>query len=275
MKKKENLFEIWGILNLTPDSFYSESKISSNDILNRANEMLAQGADVLDIGAESSRPYAKKISWQEEWQRLEQPLKILSKAWGKKKFAKRVSIDSYKLPVVKKVLGLGVRIINDINGGSNKKILKEVAKVNGKIVIMHKVGDPQSMQENPSYDNVVLEVAEYLHRQAKLAQKVGIKKKNILIDPGIGFGKTLLHNITLLNSVNKLKKSSVKLLLGISRKSFIGEILEEPNPEARLLATQSLHTILAYNGVDILRVHDVAPANEIRLILKTMRKYHG
>ena len=228
--------------------------------------MIKNGADKIDIGAESSRPYSKPISAEEEWNRLSKSLDIIKNEIGQRFLEEKISIDSYKFPIVQRVLDMGVRIINDITGGTDNRILELVAKYNAKIVIMHSQGKPVNMQDNPQYQNIVLEVSQFLEKQIKKAKQHGVLNSNIITDVGIGFGKTLQHNLELLKHTKKFTEN-FQNLIGISRKSFIGKMIGEELPENRLLGTHALHMYLAMQGIDIIRTQDVKELNEIRKIV--------
>jgi dihydropteroate synthase len=264
-------FKIWAVINLTPDSFYAASRVEPGNFVDRCVECLAQGADALDIGAESTRPYSDSISPDEEWKRLKQPLNDLKNEIGRTEFFRRISIDTYKPETARKALETGVGYINDVRGGENPQLLKDVAEYNAGIVLMHSRGNPKEMQINPRYDNVIEDVTGFLQSRTKTAIDNGIAPENIIWDCGIGFGKTPDHNLQLINSVDVFKKFGRRLLYGISRKSFIDKMLNLPDVELRRDPTMIIHTILAMRGVDILRVHDVKETVMIRDILKHLR----
>ncbi|MDH5717793.1 MAG: dihydropteroate synthase [Spirochaetia bacterium] len=262
--------QVWAILNLTSDSFYEKSRVKENKFIDFALKCINEGADVLDIGAESSRPFSKPVTWEEEWQRLEKPLKLLKKELGEQTFEKIISVDTYKPETARRTLDMGIKIINDIKGGQNLKMLNLVSSYQAKIVIMHSKGTPENMQIKPEYSDVTNEVLIFLKKQTKAAISAGINKENIIWDYGVGFGKTTSHNLSLIKNTSVFKKEGFLLLTGISRKSFIGEILNLPNPEARGFASGIIHTYLALQGVDILRVHDVKETVQIRTLLSSL-----
>jgi len=260
---------IWAVLNLTPDSFFQKSRTGEHDFVERSLQALQTGADVIDVGAESSRPSSQEISHEEEWTRL-QPLLALKKEIGSQKFKQCISLDTYKPETAKKALELGAGIINDIRAGESDELVNAVATHKAKIVLMHAQGRPKNMQDNPDYDNVVNEVLSFLKERTAKCIDAGILPENIIWDPGIGFGKTLEHNLTLLKNVSLFLKESHKLMLGISRKSFIGKLLKVEDMEQRLGPTIAFHTYLALQGVDILRVHDVESALQVKKITKEL-----
>lgn len=262
--------KIWAIVNITPDSFYNKSRVDSRTFLSQCQKFLEEGADVLDIGAESTRPQSNPVSAEEEWLRLNQSLSELKKFLGTDLFSKIVSIDTYKLETAKKALEMGVRIINDVSGGRDMNLLKTIAEFNSKIVLMHSIKTPKIMQEDPQYSNVVTEVYNFLSTQSTLAETVGVSRQNIIWDFGIGFGKTLGHNLKLLSNIEFFKKSGYPLMAGVSRKSFIGNLLNIPNVDMRHDPTLVFHTYLACKHIDILRVHDVSDTSMIRKIFQSL-----
>ena len=244
---------IMGILNITPDSFYKESRvISVNTALKRADKMIREGADILDIGGESSRPGSDPVSEEEELKRILPVINALIK-----KFDIPVSVDTYKSAVARAVLEEGVSIINDISGlRFNPNMAKTIASAKAAVIIMHISGKPKTMQKNPSYKSLMREITAYLKRGIKQAVSSGIKESSIIVDPGIGFGKKFSHNITILKKLKQLQKLKKPILLGLSRKSFIGKILDLP-VEERLEGSIAASVFGILNGAQILRTHDV------------------
>ena len=264
---KSTAFKIWAVINLTPDSFYPGSRVDSKKFVDRCLEALSEGADVLDIGAESTRPYSEPITAEVEWERIHQPLQDLKSQIGEMEYFKRVSIDTYKPETARRVLETGVGYINDIRGGQSVALLQAVAEFKAGIVLMHSQGPPETMQRNPLYDDVVQDVSSFLQSQSVLAVKYGIVPENIIWDCGIGFGKKLEHNLKLIQSLNRFQEKGYRIMYGISRKSFIDKLLDIPEVEMRRDPTMIIHTYLAMHGVDILRVHDVKETVMIRNIL--------
>ncbi len=254
-------------MNLTPDSFYPGSRIDAGNFVARALQYLKDGAGVLDIGAESSRPGSDPVSAEDEWNRLHGPLISLKDHLGPERFKQVVSIDTYKGETAQKALEMGVGIINDISGGADEELLKAVAGYEAQLVLMHSKGSPKTMQDNPQYEDVVEEVLGFLNERSEKALSAGVKKENIIWDYGIGFGKTLEHNLALLNAGERFRANGFRLLAGVSRKSFIGKLLAIDDVERRKDPTMIIHTYLALRGVDILRVHDVAETAMIRKIV--------
>lgn len=242
-----------GILNITPDSFYKKSRVPSvNDALKRADKMIQEGADILDLGGESTMPGSDPIPEEEELRRI---LPVVRETI--KKFDIPVSVDTYKSAVAKVVLEEGASIINDISGlRFNPDMAKTIAPTNAGVVIMHISGKPKTMQENPFYKFLMKEIKSYLDESINLAISTGISEDRIVIDPGIGFGKDFSHNVAILKKLKLLKKLKKPILLGLSRKSFIGKILDLP-VEERLEGTLAASIIGIINGAQILRTHDV------------------
>lgn len=248
---------VMAIVNLTPDSFYDGGKYDSiEDILADAEQKVKAGADILDLGAASSRPGSKEISAEEEWKRLETPLKQI-----RTKFPKIIiSVDTYRAEIAEKAAECGADMINDISGGNaDQKMAETIVKLNLPYVIMHMQGTPKTMQQNPTYNNVVKEIiAEFIGKINFLESK-GFKK--IILDPGFGFGKNTEHNYTLLKYLNEFCKLGYPLLAGVSRKSMINTVLKT-NPVTALNGTTVVNTIALLNGAKIVRVHDVTEAKQ-------------
>ena len=248
-----NSIAVMGVLNLSPNSFYSKSYFSRiDDALKYAEKMIEEGAHILDIGAESTRPGSKKISVDLELERLIPVVSLLAK-----KYKVPISVDTYKPEVASAVLQEGANVINDISGlSSGSAMAKVISRHSAGIILMHMKGTPETMQENPCYDNVCSEVLEFLRQKIELAIDAGVDSKSIAIDPGIGFGKTLNHNLILISNLAKFKVLKKSILLGVSRKSFIGDVLCL-GPEDRLEGSIAAGVIGFINGANILRVHDV------------------
>lgn len=244
---------IMGILNITPDSFYRESRVSSlNTALKRADKMIREGADILDVGGESSRPGSDPVSEKEELKRILPIIKALIK-----KFDVPVSVDTYKSTVAGAALDEGASIINDISGlRFDSSMAETIASANAGVIIMHISGKPKTMQKNPSYKFLMREITACLNKGIKHAISSGIQENRIIVDPGIGFGKNFSHNITILKKLKQLQKLKKPILLGLSRKSFIGKILELP-AEERLEGSLAASVVGIINGAQILRTHDV------------------
>lgn len=246
---------IMGVLNITPDSFsdggkYFDSKVKIDQVIEDAIKMEYDGADFIDVGGESTRPGSESITIDEE---LERVIPVISQL--KKKINIPVSIDTYKHEVAEEALRAGAELVNDISGFTFDEKLPEVtAKYNAGCILMHIKGTPKNMQKNPVYDNVIQEVYEFLENSIAKAEDAGIKQ--IMTDVGIGFGKNLQHNLTLLKNLSVFKNLGYPVLLGVSRKSFMDKIYPTPMDE-RLEGTIAANSIGIINGANIIRVHDV------------------
>ena len=253
---------IMGILNLTDDSFYDGGKHNSiKKALLQTEKMLDDGAKIIDIGAYSSRPKAKHISLYEEWQRLEKTLQIINKEFPQA----ILSVDTFRSEIAWRSVENGADIINDISAGNlDPHMFDTVADLNVPYIMMHMQGTPQTMQDNPHYDCIQKEVANYFLNKVKTLQQKGLRK--IIIDPGFGFGKTLEHNYQLLNNLEELHNLELPLLVGISRKSMVYKVLET-DAKNSINGTTAIHTLCLSKGASILRVHDVKEAVEcVKLI---------
>ena len=239
-----------GILNITPDSFYDGRKNISID-QNRKKIEGIKHADIIDIGCESSRPGAKKISSSLEIERLNTFIPLV-KDYPDKIF----SIDTYKHEVATHALNNGFSMVNDIMAGlGSSEIFSLVSDYNCKIVLMHMQGIPETMQLNPKYDSIIDNIISFFEKRIEIAMKKGIDKKNIILDPGIGFGKTILDNDEIIRNINKIRALGFQVLMGISRKSFLQ--YHDDKPSDRLPATLGVSALLVNSGIDIIRVHDV------------------
>ena len=249
---------VMGILNVTPDSFYAGSrKQSEEDILQRARQIIEEGGDIIDIGAYSSRPDAKHISTEEETSRLRKALTLLNREMPEVV----ISVDTFRADIAKMcVEEYGVAIVNDISAGNmDENMMPTVAKLGVPYVMMHIKGTPQDMQKNPEYDNVLKDVMYYFSEKVQKMRDLGAK--DIIIDPGFGFGKTVEHNYILMNKLEEFRIFDLPILVGISRKSMIYRLLSN-TPEDALNGTTVLNTISLMKGANILRVHDVKEACE-------------
>ena len=249
--------KVMGILNLTPDSFYDGGVHNEiNKIEDHVNKMVNDGMDILDIGGYSSKPGAKDISVDEELSRVIPILKHIRKIFPELV----ISIDTFRSKIASASLNEGADIINDISGGTlDKNMMSVVAKNNCPYILMHMQGNPQNMQNDPSYENVTLEIIQYLAQRIKIARDNNII--DLIVDPGFGFGKTLEHNFEILNNLDKFNVLDTPILAGFSRKSMIYKTLKTSSEKA-LNGTSSLNTIALTKGAKILRVHDVKEAKE-------------
>ena len=246
-----------GILNLTPDSFFVGSRASSNDeILKKVDQFLTEGATFIDIGGYSSRPKAENISLEVELDRVMPAIALVVKNFPEA----ILSIDTFRAEVAEHALNEGAHLINDISAGNlDKKMFATVAKFNVPYIMMHMQGTPQSMQQNPTYKNVVLDIIDFFVEKMIALRKLGVK--DVIADPGFGFGKTLAHNYELLRKLDDLKILNLPIMAGISRKGMIYNLLKTSASKA-LNGTTVLNTIALANGARILRVHDVKEAVE-------------
>lgn len=259
---------VMGILNVTPDSFYADSRTPMAEpdrIAQRVRQMLAEGADIIDVGAYSSRSGADDISPLEEMRRLEVALTTVREVAPEV----YVSVDTFRSEVARQcVEHFGVDLINDISGGVlDRAMPKVVARLGVPYIIMHMKGNPETMQMAPEYQDVVAEVLEFLARQQQRFFDAG--GKDVIIDPGFGFGKTLQHNYRLMDRLQDFHELHAPLLVGVSRKSMIYKLLET-TPQEALNGTTVLHTIAMMKGAHFLRVHDVQAAVEARTLVETM-----
>lgn len=245
---------IMGIVNLSPDSFYEKSRAcSEKEALILAERQIGEGAAILDIGAESSRPGATPVSEEIELQRL---VPVISRICREHKAP--VSVDTYKPAVAEKVLSEGAAIINDITGLQKyPEMAKIIAKHDAGVVLMHMRGTPLTMQDKPHYEDLVGEIKNYLKKSIELAEAAGISSAKIMVDPGIGFGKTQAHNLEILSRLEEFADLGKPLLLGVSRKSFIGGVLGLPEEE-RLEGALAAAVIGVLKGARVIRTHDVS-----------------
>lgn len=246
-----------GILNVTPDSFSDGGLYNSvGKALCRVEQMVAEGATIIDIGGESTRPGAKIISLQEE---LDRVIPIIEKIHSE--IDVLISVDTYKPKVMRAAIRAGAKMVNDIKALRVEGALQVVKETNVQVCLMHMQGEPQTMQAAPQYKNVVSEVYNFLAERVQQCLTAGIAKEKIIIDPGFGFGKTTEHNLQLLNQLEKFHELDCPLLVGWSRKTSIGKILNQPEGQ-RLYGSLAAAVIAIMKGAKILRVHDVRPTIE-------------
>ena len=245
---------VMGVLNVTPDSFSDRGKFFDTDkAVEHGLKMAAEGAGIIDIGGESTRPGARPVQAKEQIRRVVPVIERLSK-----KIQVPISIDTYNFEVATAALDAGAAMINDITALSDERLGKLAAEYQVPVVLMHIQGTPATMQTEPKYEDVVCEVLEFLLVRAKRAQKLGILRKRIFIDPGIGFGKTVEHNLLLLKNLDKFVDSDYRVCIGTSRKSFIGKLTGKEKPSDRIFGTAATVALCVAAGVSIVRVHDVA-----------------
>ena len=253
---------IMGILNITPDSFYDGNKYLDSHSLKERFQKLDK-LNIIDIGAESSRPGSKPINEIDELNRLSKVFDFLNDD-------KYYSIDTYKPSVARECLKNGFNMLNDIRGGEDLEMLQIASEFEAPIILMHMQGNPTNMQDNPKYDNIIDELMLYFEKRIDKAIKEGVTKKQIIIDPGIGFGKTVTQNDTIIRNLSKLKRFDVPLLVGLSRKSFLTYDFNEPKD--RLESSLALSALAINNGADIIRVHDIDKSIEVFSIVDRLLK---
>jgi dihydropteroate synthase len=264
---------VMGILNVTPDSFsdggtlYSGDRLALDKVLQRAAQMVADGAAILDIGGESTRPGAAAVSVQQEKDRVLPVIERLAR-----EFDVVLSVDTSNAEVMLEAAACGVGFINDVRALSRPDAIRAAAATGLPVCLMHMQGEPDLMQQQPRYNDVVAEVEAFLSQRIESCTKLGVGRRNLVIDPGFGFGKTAHHNLQLLNRLDQLKSLQCPLLVGLSRKSLIGHVLKRPVAE-RLAGSLALAAIAAMRGAVIFRVHDVRETTDVvRLCTAVMKE---
>ena len=259
---------VMGILNCTPDSFYPGSRLRGTDAaLEAARTMIASGADILDVGGESTRPGSDPVSVEEELARV---IPVL--AGIRKESDLLLSIDTRKVEVAREALQAGADMVNDVSALRANRPLAELAARSGvPIVLMHMRGEPKTMQVHPRYENTVAEIAAELRASVDLAFEAGIEAGKIILDPGIGFGKRVKDNLLIVKHLRSFRSLGFPVLIGLSRKSFLGELTGEP-VEGRLTVTVAANALAMLNGADIVRVHDVREAAETARVVEAVRE---
>lgn len=244
---------VMGILNVTPDSFSDGGNyVHQETAVKYVKQMISEGAAIIDIGGESTRPGAAAVSIDEECQRV---IPIINAIRNETDIP--ISIDTSKTEVMSEAVAAGASMINDVNALRGKDALSVAAKLDVPVCIMHMQGEPRSMQHQPAYENVVKEIKGFLNERIVACIDAGIKKENMIVDPGFGFGKTLEHNLSLFKHLEEFHKLNVPLLVGVSRKSMIGAVLNNAPVDERLHGSVALATLAAWMNAHILRVHDV------------------
>lgn len=269
---------IMGIVNITPNSFSDGGEyFSLKDAVDRVEKLLEEGADIIDIGGESTRPGAEPVPEEEELKRVIPVIKEVRKQLGDKFL---ISIDTYKSNVARKALESGADIVNDISGlGFDKSMVEVIKEFDCPIVINHIKGKPKDMQKKVYYSDVVAEIIDYFERRINYALEKGVRADRFIIDPGIGFGKNVEHNVEIIKRLREFKVLGYPILIGVSRKSFIGSILnnflkdKEYTPKERLFGSLGVSAYAVLNGAHILRVHDVKETKEFLTLLDTVRGY--
>ena len=249
--KLDGKCHVMGILNVTPDSFYDGGwHFDNTNAQKRIEEMIAEGAEIIDIGGESTRPGSKPVTVDEELKRVIPAIKFISKISDIP-----ISIDTQKAEVAIKAVKAGACVVNDVGGLRNNDMVSTIAELQIPVIIMHMQGTPENMQKNPQYGNTVQDIKDWLEERLNAAEMAGIKRSNMIVDPGIGFGKNLKHNLEILGGLNEFNGMAGGVLLGASQKSFIGMMTGEDSD--RLTGSLSAAMIGATAGVDLVRVHDV------------------
>jgi len=260
--------QIMGVLNANEDSFYSGSRFQGAEAVGRIEQMIDEGADIIDIGAVSSRPGAKPVDPQKELARITPICDAIKNA---KLYEKAIfSVDSYTPEVVAYALKSGFGVVNDIMGASDTALVELAASHGAKYCIMHMQGTPQTMQQNPHYEDVMVGVSRFFEERIAKCEALGLKREDIILDVGIGFGKTLEHNLTLIKNLRHFTHFGCELLIGASRKSMIDKIIPTPT-EQRLPGTLAIHLKAVANGANIVRCHDVAEHKQALAVWKAMQ----
>ena len=254
---------LMGILNVTPDSFSDGGEFDTTSAaLVQAQALVAAGADIIDVGGQSTRPGAKQITLAEELDRVLSVLQVL-----RPEISIPISVDTTRAAVARASVEAGADIINDISGGTfDSEMLPTVAELGVPIILMHIRGTPQTMQQKTDYQDLLAEIYSFLARQIGVATTAGIERDKIIIDPGIGFAKNYEQNLEIFRRLRSLTPLNCPILVGASRKSFIGRILNQPDPKARVWGTAAACCAAIFNGADILRVHDVQEMHDVTLV---------
>ncbi|UCD55881.1 MAG: dihydropteroate synthase [Candidatus Omnitrophota bacterium] len=257
-----------GVLNRTPDSFSDGGKFMDEDAaLRHVRKMVSDGADIIDIGGESTRPGSRNVSLSEE---INRTIPIIEKI--SRELEVPISIDTSKHEVALEAIRAGAAIVNDITGlKSDAKMAGVISKSGASVCVMHIKGTPEYMQDNPIYDDLMAEIIDSLRESIGIAVEAGISPDKIIVDPGIGFGKTTRHNLTIINRLSELKVLDKPILIGTSRKSFIGETLER-EPAERLMGTAVTSALAIMNGANIIRVHDVKEMADVARMADAVKR---
>ena len=260
--------QIMAVINTNDDSFFEGSRFVADDAVVQIKNLIKDGADIIDIGAVSSRPNAQLVSAEEELSRM----KPICDAIASEKLHKKAtfSVDSCTPSVIEYALKSGFTLINDITGGADESIIRLAVNYDAKLCIMHMQGTPQTMQKNPSYDDVMVEISEFFEERIAKCEALGMERKNIILDVGIGFGKTLEHNITLIKNMAHFQVFGCEVLVGASRKSMIDNIIAT-RVEERLAGTLAIHLKAVENGASIVRCHDVKEHVQALAVQKALK----
>ncbi len=257
---------VMGVLNVTPDSFSDGGRfIDTEKAIEHGLKMAAEGAAIIDVGPESSRPGAEAVGAREQIRRAVPVIERLASEAGAV-----ISIDTRDYEVAAAAMEAGAAMLNDITALADERTGQLAAEKKVPVVLMHMQGTPETMQAEPRYDDVVSEVLEYLLERAAKAERLGIPRERIFIDPGIGFGKTLEHNLLLLRNIKRFVETGYRVLVGTSRKGFIGEITHKENPADRIFGTAATVALCAAAGVSVVRVHDVSEMADVVRVVNTV-----
>jgi len=267
LKVEEFSVKIMGVINANDDSFFSGSRFQNEDAITQIKSMIEDGADIIDIGAVSSRPNADELLAKVELERIKPICDVIKaeKLYEKVSF----SVDSYTPEVIEYALKSGFNLVNDITGASNDEVVKLAVEYGAKLCVMHMQGTPQTMQQNPHYEDVMVEVSEFFEERIAKCEALGMKREDVILDVGIGFGKTLEHNLTLIRNMGHFKKFGCEVLVGASRKSMIDKIVSTPTNE-RLAGTLVIHTKAVENGASVVRCHDVKEHHQALAVLTAL-----
>ncbi len=262
---------VMGVLNVTPDSFYDGGRYDARDLaVERAWRMIEEGAAILDVGGESTRPGSDPVPAARQQERILPVIAAVRERWQG-----WISVDTCSSEVARAAVEAGADLINDISAGRLDSEMKTTAAELGvPCILMHMQGTPRTMQESPTYGNVVREIMEALAESIAVWEDAGVRRENLLVDPGIGFGKTLDHNLLILKHLSELRELGRPVVLGTSRKSFIGTLLDR-DVDDRLVGTLATAAIGAWNGADVLRVHDVQETREVLTIVRAIKEARG
>jgi dihydropteroate synthase len=257
---------VMGVVNVTPDSFSDGGRFLAPDrAVRHALELVAAGADLLDVGGESTRPGAEPVGEAEELERVLPVIEGIVAATDVP-----VSIDTAKPEVMRRAVAAGAGMINDVNGLRAEGAMAAVARLDVPVCVMHMLGEPRTMQKNPSYDSVVDDIGDFLRERVLACREAGIDESRIVLDPGFGFGKTLEHNLELLRRLDELVALGFPVLAGMSRKTMLGTITRRERPVDRVAASVAAHLIAAQKGAAVLRVHDVAETVDALKVLRAV-----
>jgi dihydropteroate synthase len=268
-ERKRDRVLVMGIVNVTPDSFYDGGRFfRSEDAIERGLRMADEGADIIDVGGESARPGARPISVQEE---MDRALPVVEGI--RRRSPVHISIDTSKADVAAEAISLGAGIVNDISAFRlDERMAAVTADAGAFVVLMHMQGSPETMQQKPTYTDVVEEIRSFLAERVRAAVDAGIAEERVFVDPGIGFGKTLDHNVAVLRNLARLADLGRPVLVGLSRKTFLGAILDVP-PDERIEATIAANTAAILNGASIIRVHDAKEGRRTADVAARLRSH--